>query len=242
MQQNARHRPYNYDKMLRSPRSVKQSVCWIECRSRPLTGRGWLQSSYLGVSNGQQEPKFKFEKVGNNLFEVPPRPPVHKYLTSEKQRRSTLAVDGAQSAGRGARGSGRGMWDVGRGERAVKVGNFPVCNCSNRTAKSKHLLKFLFIVLPSARILGGPDLHVDMGSTINLTCLIQFSPEPPAYIFWYHEDEVSKPQPQERPACARRGGAPHRRLRRIQGARGDPPINSRRTAARAPFATSCSDE
>ncbi|CAB3251063.1 unnamed protein product [Arctia plantaginis] len=44
--------------------------------------------------------------------------------------------------------------------------------------------------VPSARILGGPDLHVDMGSTINLTCLIQFSPEPPAYIFWYHEDEV----------------------------------------------------
>ncbi|XP_045524973.1 zwei Ig domain protein zig-8-like isoform X1 [Pieris brassicae] len=45
--------------------------------------------------------------------------------------------------------------------------------------------------VPSARILGGPDLHVDMGSTINLTCLIQFSPEPPAYVFWYHEDEVS---------------------------------------------------
>ncbi|VVD03346.1 unnamed protein product [Leptidea sinapis] len=44
--------------------------------------------------------------------------------------------------------------------------------------------------VPSARILGGPDLHVDIGSTINLTCLIQFSPEPPAYIFWYHEDEV----------------------------------------------------
>ncbi|KOB79419.1 Uncharacterized protein OBRU01_00319 [Operophtera brumata] len=46
------------------------------------------------------------------------------------------------------------------------------------------------IGVPSARILGGPDLHVDIGSTINLTCLIQFSPEPPAYIFWYHEDEV----------------------------------------------------
>ncbi|XP_053621762.1 uncharacterized protein LOC128681677 isoform X3 [Plodia interpunctella] len=44
-------------------------------------------------------------------------------------------------------------------------------------------------LMPSARILGGPDLHVDIGSTINLTCLIQFSPEPPAYIFWYHEDE-----------------------------------------------------
>ena len=28
------------------------------------------------------------------------------------------------------------------------------------------------------------------GSTINLTCTIKYSPEPPAYIFWYHHDEV----------------------------------------------------
>ncbi|CAH0562528.1 unnamed protein product [Brassicogethes aeneus] len=45
--------------------------------------------------------------------------------------------------------------------------------------------------VPTAQILGGPDLHVDKGSTINLTCSIRFSPEPPAYIFWYHQDDVS---------------------------------------------------
>ncbi|XP_068082347.1 zwei Ig domain protein zig-8 [Anabrus simplex] len=44
--------------------------------------------------------------------------------------------------------------------------------------------------VPTAQILGGPDLHVDKGSTINLTCIIKYSPEPPAYIFWYHHDEV----------------------------------------------------
>ncbi|XP_063928934.1 protein sidekick-like isoform X1 [Zophobas morio] len=44
--------------------------------------------------------------------------------------------------------------------------------------------------VPTAQILGGPDLHVDKGSTINLTCSIRFSPEPPAYIFWYHREEV----------------------------------------------------
>lgn len=31
------------------------------------------------------------------------------------------------------------------------------------------------------------------GSTINLTCTIKYSPEPPAYIFWYHHDEVITP-------------------------------------------------
>ncbi|XP_046403242.1 obscurin-like protein 1 isoform X2 [Ischnura elegans] len=44
--------------------------------------------------------------------------------------------------------------------------------------------------VPTATILGAPDLHVDKGSTINLTCIIKYSPEPPAYIFWYHHDEV----------------------------------------------------
>ncbi|XP_017487378.1 PREDICTED: uncharacterized protein LOC108375744, partial [Rhagoletis zephyria] len=43
---------------------------------------------------------------------------------------------------------------------------------------------------PTASILGGPDLYVDRGSTINLTCVIKFSPEPPTHIFWYHQDKV----------------------------------------------------
>lgn len=45
--------------------------------------------------------------------------------------------------------------------------------------------------VPTATILGGPDLYVDKGSTINLTCAIRFSPEPPAYIFWFHKNDVS---------------------------------------------------
>jgi len=61
-----------------------------------------------------------------------------------------------------------------------------------------HLLFLAFLsiffgvspTVPTATILGGPDLHVDKGSTINLTCTVKFSPEPPAYIFWYHHEEV----------------------------------------------------
>lgn len=50
----------------------------------------------------------------------------------------------------------------------------------------------LIFPVPTAAILGSPDLHVDKGSTINLTCAVKYSPEPPAYIFWYHHDEVIK--------------------------------------------------
>lgn len=38
--------------------------------------------------------------------------------------------------------------------------------------------------------MGGPELYVGAGSTINLTCTIHFSWEPPAYIFWYYNNSV----------------------------------------------------
>ena len=44
--------------------------------------------------------------------------------------------------------------------------------------------------MPHVRIQGYPDLHVNRGSTINLTCIISHTPEPPAYIFWYFNGEV----------------------------------------------------
>ncbi|XP_077286101.1 zwei Ig domain protein zig-8-like [Arctopsyche grandis] len=62
--------------------------------------------------------------------------------------------------------------------------------CQIPTQPTRSYFVNLNVVVPTATILGGPDLHVDKGSTINLTCSIRFSPEAPAYIFWYHHDEV----------------------------------------------------
>ena len=44
--------------------------------------------------------------------------------------------------------------------------------------------------VPHVRIQGSPDIHVDQGSVINLTCIISSTPEPPVYVFWYHGDQV----------------------------------------------------
>lgn len=49
---------------------------------------------------------------------------------------------------------------------------------------------FQNVAVPTATILGGPELYVGAGSTINLTCAIRFSSEPPAYIFWYYDGNV----------------------------------------------------
>lgn len=48
----------------------------------------------------------------------------------------------------------------------------------------------LTIAEPKTAILGGPDIHLKEGSTMNLSCIITDSPEPPSYIFWRHDDAI----------------------------------------------------
>jgi hypothetical protein len=55
----------------------------------------------------------------------------------------------------------------------------------------RNLLSVCLFAEPTTDIIGGPDLYIDRGSTINLTCVVLYSPEPPAYIFWNHNEAVS---------------------------------------------------
>ncbi|KAK6643192.1 hypothetical protein RUM43_004695 [Polyplax serrata] len=48
----------------------------------------------------------------------------------------------------------------------------------------------LHIVVPEAFILGSGEHHVDTGSTISLICMIEKSPVPPQYVFWFHNDRM----------------------------------------------------
>lgn len=59
--------------------------------------------------------------------------------------------------------------------------------------ENSYFIFFLFNPTePVPTILPGtPDLYVEEGSTINLTCTIRFGPEPVGHIFWYHENKVS---------------------------------------------------
>ncbi|XP_071552081.1 opioid-binding protein/cell adhesion molecule homolog isoform X2 [Panulirus ornatus] len=50
--------------------------------------------------------------------------------------------------------------------------------------------KVVWLTVVETKVLGGPDLYINSGSTINLTCVVKHSPEPPPYIFWYHESEL----------------------------------------------------
>ncbi|XP_014212893.2 zwei Ig domain protein zig-8-like [Copidosoma floridanum] len=52
-----------------------------------------------------------------------------------------------------------------------------------------HLLH-LTVIEPITEIAGGEELFIDKGSTINLTCLVRNSPEPPAAMIWNHNSRA----------------------------------------------------
>ncbi|XP_046399387.1 lachesin-like [Ischnura elegans] len=55
---------------------------------------------------------------------------------------------------------------------------------------------YLSVVEPITTIVGGPDMYINKGSTINLTCIVQHSPEPPPAIRWTHNlEEISYDSP-----------------------------------------------
>ncbi|CAB3370260.1 Hypothetical predicted protein [Cloeon dipterum] len=63
------------------------------------------------------------------------------------------------------------------------------CQVSTGTGIMSHFVN-LHIVVPEAFILGNGEHHVDIGSTISLVCIIEKSPSPPQYVFWYHNDRM----------------------------------------------------
>ncbi|XP_050727752.1 hemicentin-1-like [Eriocheir sinensis] len=48
----------------------------------------------------------------------------------------------------------------------------------------------LKVVTPEAHIPGDGQYHVNRGSPITLSCVIDKSPTPPQYVLWYHNDEL----------------------------------------------------
>ena len=63
--------------------------------------------------------------------------------------------------------------------------------CKIYISSAQHSNICFFVLVPHVRIQGSPDIHVDQGSVINLTCIISYSPEPPVYVFWYKGESVS---------------------------------------------------
>ncbi|XP_073999109.1 neurotrimin-like isoform X2 [Rhodnius prolixus] len=61
--------------------------------------------------------------------------------------------------------------------------------CQIGTNPPIGLSMMLTVVEPVTKIIGAPDLHINYGSTINLTCMVVHSPVPPPSIIWTHNDK-----------------------------------------------------
>ncbi|KAG5683020.1 hypothetical protein PVAND_012330 [Polypedilum vanderplanki] len=60
--------------------------------------------------------------------------------------------------------------------------------CQISTTPPKGYAIYLTVVEPLTSIIGGPDVYVHSGSTINLTCIVKNSPESPFAMFWTHNN------------------------------------------------------
>ncbi|XP_063991207.1 zwei Ig domain protein zig-8-like isoform X2 [Diachasmimorpha longicaudata] len=65
-----------------------------------------------------------------------------------------------------------------------------IYECQISTTPPVGYKVYLKIVEPITDITGGPDLFINKGSTINLTCLVKHAPEPPATIVWSHNRQA----------------------------------------------------
>ena len=47
--------------------------------------------------------------------------------------------------------------------------------------------QYFYFSEPQTRLIGGPDLYVNIGSMVNLSCVISNTPKPPTVVSWIHD-------------------------------------------------------
>ncbi|KAK4885558.1 hypothetical protein RN001_001829 [Aquatica leii] len=64
-----------------------------------------------------------------------------------------------------------------------------VYECQVGTTPPIGIPMHLSVVEPVTTLLGGPEMYINKGSTMNLTCIVRHSPEPPPTISWTHNSQ-----------------------------------------------------
>ncbi|XP_070133606.1 neurotrimin isoform X2 [Drosophila bipectinata] len=64
-----------------------------------------------------------------------------------------------------------------------------VYECQVSTTPPVGYTMIFSVVEPITSIPGGPDIYIDLGSTVNLTCVIKHLPDPPTTVHWTHNNQ-----------------------------------------------------
>ncbi|KAL7648034.1 UNVERIFIED_CONTAM: hypothetical protein RMT77_001651 [Armadillidium vulgare] len=62
------------------------------------------------------------------------------------------------------------------------------CQVSTTPPMSHYI--WLKVVEPQTHIYGGPDVFINKGSNINLTCIVEYTPDPPSFVTWKRNGKV----------------------------------------------------
>lgn len=73
-------------------------------------------------------------------------------------------------------------------------GGYYLCQVPTDLGLVSHQVQ-LEVLVPDVFILGPKDLIVDRGTTLSLVCIVENSPIPPDYVFWFHNDMLLNFQP-----------------------------------------------
>ncbi|EFA07139.2 hypothetical protein TcasGA2_TC010130 [Tribolium castaneum] len=72
----------------------------------------------------------------------------------------------------------------------VQLSDAGFYECQMSTHPPTSILIELKVTKALAEIQGAPDLYMRAGSLLRLVCTLRHSTEPPAYVFWYHEQKM----------------------------------------------------
>ncbi|XP_026844454.1 protein CEPU-1 [Drosophila persimilis] len=64
-----------------------------------------------------------------------------------------------------------------------------IYECQVSTTPPVGYTMIFSVVEPITSIPGGPELYIDLGSTVNLTCVVKHLPDPPLTVHWTHNNQ-----------------------------------------------------
>ncbi|XP_043064168.1 protein CEPU-1 isoform X4 [Drosophila ficusphila] len=67
-----------------------------------------------------------------------------------------------------------------------------VYECQVSTTPPVGYTMVFSVVEPITSIPGGPEIYIDLGSTVNLTCVIRHLPDPPISVHWTHNNQLTR--------------------------------------------------
>ena len=88
-----------------------------------------------------------------------------------------------------------------RAVSATPLVQYTSTQCDSTSAVYEDWVHFVVSSEAQTEVLGGPDVYINTGSSINLTCLVQYTPQPPNFVVWQHNGKVTSPHSHQTSWC-----------------------------------------